>query len=133
MIKNRKYHLIDLGIAVEHFCLRATEEGLGTCILGWFDEKPVKRLLKIPFWKRLHLIITVGYPASDAIREKAHKPLDEIRSFNTYRCYPPLDNEQIPNRKESSQTGVRHPFKSSISDSPLRRSRMLVRDPGSRG
>jgi nitroreductase len=84
MIKNRKYHLIDLGIAVEHFCLRATEEGLGTCILGWFDEKPVKRLLKIPFWKRLHLIITVGYPVSDAIREKARKPLDEIRSFNTY-------------------------------------------------
>ena len=34
-----------IGMAVENFCLQATEEGLGTCILGWFDEKGVQRLL----------------------------------------------------------------------------------------
>ncbi|GAH18960.1 unnamed protein product, partial [marine sediment metagenome] len=42
MIKNKQFSLIDIGIAAEHFCLQAVEEGLGTCILGWFDEKGVK-------------------------------------------------------------------------------------------
>lgn len=39
VIKDKEYSLLDIGIAVEHFCLQASELGLGTCILGWFDEK----------------------------------------------------------------------------------------------
>lgn len=39
VIKDKEYSLLDVGIAVEHFCLQASELGLGTCILGWFDEK----------------------------------------------------------------------------------------------
>jgi nitroreductase len=70
VIKNKEYPLIDIGIAVEHFCLQAVEEGLGTCILGWFNEKKVKKLLNIPYRKRAELIITIGYPATDEIREK---------------------------------------------------------------
>ena len=38
VIKNKEYPLIDIGIAVEHLCLQALEEGLGTCIIGWFNE-----------------------------------------------------------------------------------------------
>lgn len=37
-IKDKPLSLIDIGIAAEHFCLQAAEEGLGTCILGWFKE-----------------------------------------------------------------------------------------------
>ena len=48
VIKDKEYSLLDVGIAVEHFCLQATELGLGTCIIGWFDEKKVKKLLDIP-------------------------------------------------------------------------------------
>ena len=43
-IKNREFPLIDIGIAAEHFCLQAAELDLGTCMLGWFDEKTMKRL-----------------------------------------------------------------------------------------
>ena len=39
VIKDKEYSLLDVGIAVEHFCLQAAELGLGTCIMGWFDEK----------------------------------------------------------------------------------------------
>jgi nitroreductase len=85
VVKNKEYPLIDIGIAVEHFCLQGLEEGLGTCILGWFNEKKVKKLLNIPTNKRVELIITVGYPASDEIREKRRKPVEEICVFNTYR------------------------------------------------
>jgi len=84
IIKNREYPLIDIGIAVEHFCLQAVEEGLGTCILGWFKEKKVKQLLHIPKNKRAELIITLGYPASNKVREKKRKNLDQIFSYNRY-------------------------------------------------
>ena len=84
IIRNKTYTLIDLGIATEHFCLQAVSEGFGTCILGWFNEKKVKELLNIPKNKRAELIITLGYPASDEIREKKRKALEEIYSYNTY-------------------------------------------------
>ena len=84
MIRNKTYALMDIGIAAEHFCLQAETEGLGTCILGWFDEKKVKELLNIPKNKRAELIITVGYPASDEKREKKRKDLEDIYSYNSY-------------------------------------------------
>ena len=83
-IKDKQFSLIDIGIAVEHFCLQATEEGLGTCILGWFNEKGVKKLLNISPSKRVELIITVGYPESTIICPKKRKPIDRVRSYNSY-------------------------------------------------
>jgi nitroreductase len=84
-IKDKQFSLIDIGITAEHLCLQAAEEGLGTCMLGWFNEKGVKRLLNIPLSKRVELIITVGYPESTIIRPKKRKPIDQIRSYNSYR------------------------------------------------
>lgn len=83
MLKNKDYCMLDLGIAVEHFCLQAAEEGLGTCILGWFDEKKVARLLGVPKGKRIPLLITLGHPDCD-IRKKVRKPIEEISSWNSY-------------------------------------------------
>jgi nitroreductase len=85
VIKNKEYPLMDIGIAAIQFCLQATAEGLGTCMMGWFDERKIKQMLKIPALKRLELIITVGYPASDEIRPKKRKETGEILSFNTYK------------------------------------------------
>jgi nitroreductase len=84
-IKDKEYPLMDIGIAAIQFCLQATAEGLGTCMLGWFDERKIKRLLNIPRLKRLELIIAVGYPASDTIRDKKRKETSQILSFNTYK------------------------------------------------
>lgn len=83
-IKNRQFNPIDIGIAVENICLQATEEDLGTCILGWFDEVAIKDLLNIPVNKKIELIITMGYPVSKEIRPKKRKKLDEIRSYNKF-------------------------------------------------
>jgi len=84
-IKDKQFSLIDIGITAEHFCLQATEEGLGTCMLGWFNEKGVKALLNISPSKRVELIITMGYPMSDKIQPKERKEIDQIRSYNSYR------------------------------------------------
>ncbi len=82
VIKRKRYNLIDAGIAAEHFCLAAVEEGLGTCMMGWFDEKKVKRLLKVELGKQVVLLITVGYAADDVAKEKNRKKLSEILRYN---------------------------------------------------
>lgn len=82
VIKDKEYSLLDVGIAVEHFCLRATELGLGTCILGWFDEKKVKKLLGINN-RRVPLLITLGYSDCET-RNKSRKTLEEMSSWNKY-------------------------------------------------
>jgi nitroreductase len=84
LIWDKPYTLMDIGIAAIQFCLQATVEGLGTCMLGWFNEKKVKILLNIPASKRAQLIITVGYPASEEIRNKQRKKIEEMHCFNKY-------------------------------------------------
>lgn len=84
-ISDREFNLMDLGIAVENFCLQAADIGLGTCILGCFDEKKVKEILAVPKNKRIGLLITLGYPKSDIIREKDRKSIEIMSSFNTYK------------------------------------------------
>ncbi len=84
-IKNQEYPQYDIGIAAEHFCLQATELGLGTCMLGWFNEKKIQRLLHIPKKRKIGLVITLGYAPDDyKQRKKIRKPLDEICGFNSY-------------------------------------------------
>jgi nitroreductase len=82
-VKNKHFPLIDLGIAAAHISLAAESEGLGSCILGWFDEKEIKRLTDIPSSKRLLLDITIGYPAKEK-RKKIRKPKEKVISYNKY-------------------------------------------------
>lgn len=84
VLKNKQYNHFDVGMAVENFCLQATELGLGTCILGWFDEGGIKKVLNIPRHKRIDLIVALGYAATETIRPKRRKTLAEIRSYNSY-------------------------------------------------
>ena len=84
-IKDKQFSLIDIGITAENLCLQAAEEGLGTCMLGWFNEKGVKKLLNISPSKRVELIITMGYSESNEIRPKKRKEMDQIRSYNSHR------------------------------------------------
>jgi nitroreductase len=84
-IKDMEYPKIDVGIAAVHFCLQAAELGLGTCMIGWFDEKKIRQLLNIPEKRKIGLVITLGYPPADYnVRKKIRKPLTEICGFNSY-------------------------------------------------
>ena len=83
-LAGRDYRLIDLGMAAEHFCLQAAEEGLGTCLLGFFNARRAGRLLGVPPGRRVQILITLGYPADDEIREKKRKPASQVRSYNRY-------------------------------------------------
>lgn len=61
-LRHVKYSLIDIGIACDHFTLQAAELGLGTCWIGWFNEKKLKKILHLPRWKRVDVVLTLGYP-----------------------------------------------------------------------
>jgi len=82
-IKNKHFPLIDCGIAASYITLAATEEGLGSCIMGWFDEKRMKRLLSIPSGKRVLLVVALGY-SSQQLREKIRHTTEEIAGYNKY-------------------------------------------------
>jgi nitroreductase len=82
-IKNKDYSLIDIGIASETLCLQAKADGLGSCLIGWFDERMVRKTLGIPGSKRVELIITLGYSLSEQ-RQKKRKPAEETISYNKY-------------------------------------------------
>lgn len=85
MVKKKEWPLIDIGIAAEHFCLQAAELGLGTCMIGWFEEDKIKKLLQIPSDKSIGLLISVGYAAEGyPQRTKIRKLVEEIVQFNKY-------------------------------------------------
>ncbi len=84
-IKKKEYPLIDIGIAAEHFCLQAAEEGLGTCMLGWFNEKAVKKLINVPNNINIPLLITLGYtPDGYRTRKKIRKEFNNAVRYNSY-------------------------------------------------
>lgn len=82
-LKNKHFPLIDIGILAAHIVLAAESEGLGSCILGWLDEKEIKRLTGIPDSKRLLLDITIGYPVKEK-RKKIRKEKNKVISYNQY-------------------------------------------------
>jgi nitroreductase len=84
IFQRKQYSLIDLGIVVNQFCLQAADLGLGTCVVGWFNENKVKKILNLPKNKRIPALITIGY-SDTPLRPKIRKPTEEISNWNGYR------------------------------------------------
>ena len=85
MFRGTKYYLIDIGITGEHFVLQAEDLGLGTCWIGWFNERAVKSILNIPQYKKIDILIALGYYDRKKIRSKHRRePIAKIASFNSY-------------------------------------------------
>ncbi len=84
LVKDKYFAHLDVGIVASHLVLAAREEGLGSCILGWFDESKMRKLLNIPSNRRVLLDIVIGY-STQSLREKKRKPMEEIVSYNSYK------------------------------------------------
>ena len=79
-VKNNDYRSMDIGIAAAYLTAEAAAQGLGTCILGWFDDEKLRKLCNIDH--PIRLVITLGYPGEkDQLREKKRKDLDELVSW----------------------------------------------------
>jgi nitroreductase len=77
-ISGIEYYRIDLGIAMEHMVLKATELGLGTCWIGWFSEERVKHILDIPRKVKVSAMLAVGYPKEHPDKQSSRKSMDKI-------------------------------------------------------
>ena len=75
-VKNNDYRSIDIGITTAYLTAEAAAQGLGTCILGWFDDDKIRKLCGIEYPVRL--VITLGYPADDTVRPKKRKDIAEL-------------------------------------------------------
>ena len=79
-VKNNDYRSMDIGIAAAYLTAEAAAQGLGTCILGWFDDEKVRKICDLN--QPVRLVITLGYPGeNDKLREKKRKDMDELVSW----------------------------------------------------
>jgi nitroreductase len=79
-VMNNDYRSMDIGILSAHITLEASAQGLGSCILGWFNQKKVQEAIGSK--RTVRLVITIGYPRADEVyREKKRKSLDDLVTF----------------------------------------------------
>lgn len=79
-LKHNDYRSIDIGILSAYITAEAASQGLGSCILGWFDSDKIESLCSLDGTVRL--VITLGYPKDgEVLREKKRKTIDELVSF----------------------------------------------------
>lgn len=76
-IKGNDYRSIDIGIVSAYITAEAAAQGLGTCILGWFDDKEIREICSLD--GAVRLVISLGYPKfGDKLREKKRKDMSEL-------------------------------------------------------
>ena len=78
-IKGNDYRSIDIGIVAAYITAEAAAQGLGTCILGWLDDARIREICGLQYPVRL--VITLGYPKEDKLREKKRKDLSELVAY----------------------------------------------------
>lgn len=61
--KGTHWESFDAGIAAQTLCLAAWEHGIGSCILGVFDEAKVAEAVELPDGQSVSCMIPLGYPA----------------------------------------------------------------------
>ena len=79
-VRDVRYNLIDIGIAGDHLTLQAAALGLGTCWIGWFNDKALKRELNLPLSTQVDIIMPLGYPDEEP-KGKLRKSLDNVRQY----------------------------------------------------
>lgn len=84
-ISGVKYHLIDLGIAGEHFVLAAEEQELATCWIGWFNQKQIRKILNIPKNIEVASLISLGFPA-ETPAPQSRLSLDDILFVDSWKA-----------------------------------------------
>ncbi len=74
------WQMFDAGVASEAFCLAAYEKGLGTVIIGIFDDDKVADLLNVPKEREVIALIPIGYPAEEPVAPR-RKSVEELLTF----------------------------------------------------
>lgn len=78
-----KWNQVDLAIVFEHIVLEAFELGFGTCWIGAFNEKEVKKILEIPANIKVVALLAIGFP-DETPEQSSRKMVEDIVSYNKY-------------------------------------------------
>ena len=81
-VKGASWQMFDAGVATQTFCLAAYEKGLGSVIMGIFDEAKAASLLDIPEERELAALIPVGYPDEAPVAPR-RKAVEDLLSFQS--------------------------------------------------
>ena len=68
--KGTHWESFDAGIATQTLCLTAYNEGMGTVIMGIYDEAEVAKVVVIPDGQKLSAIVAIGYPQEESVMPK---------------------------------------------------------------
>lgn len=82
-IDGKEYYMADCGIAMEHFMLAASSEGLSTCWIGMFDEDKMKAILEIPELTRIVALSPLGYK-DETPQPRKKKSIKDITYHNKW-------------------------------------------------
>ena len=74
---NKKFHFVDVAIAMDHLILTATSEGLGTCWIANVDPDKIKDALDVPDHFEFVALTPIGF-ADESPMEKQKKKFDEL-------------------------------------------------------
>lgn len=75
--KEDRWEMFDAGIASQTLCLAADELGVGTVILGIFDEAKIAEAIHLPEGQKVAALIPIGYPAQEPEAPK-RKALEDV-------------------------------------------------------
>lgn len=65
--KEDRWEIFDAGIACQTLCLAAWEKGLGSCIMGIYDEEKLRKLLGVPEEQVITALVAMGHPAGSPV------------------------------------------------------------------
>ena len=78
--KEDRWEMFDAGIAAQTFCLAAHAEGLGSVIMGIFDEDVMAGICPLPEGEKLAALIALGWPA-ETPDPRPRKEADDLLTF----------------------------------------------------
>lgn len=76
--KEDRWEMFDAGIASQTFCLAAHSKGVGSVILGIFDEEKIRQYIALPENERIAGLIALGYPLEPAKSAPLRKEVSEL-------------------------------------------------------
>ncbi len=79
--KGDRWEMFDAGLAAEALCLSLWNEGIGSCIMGIYDEDRITSFIELSENQYVTAIISLGYPAESPEAPKRKRLEEKVRYY----------------------------------------------------
>jgi nitroreductase len=86
-VRRNNYNIseVDTTIFITYIMLACENYGLGTCLVGMFDDKDVRKVIDIKDDEEPVLFLAIGYPSDEAKPSNYHFTRKQINDLITYK------------------------------------------------